>query len=157
MIGIDDAVLRKPGKLTADEFAMIQQHAVRGAETLQTFPELRPVVPIVRSHHERWDGAGYPDRLAGEDIPYLARVVAVADVFDALTSPRPYHMGQKGRAPSWAFGELEQQAGRIFDPRCAAAFLSVRDRVVRSMMDLTNHTETMQASSMENELDDFVF
>ncbi|HVL15514.1 MAG TPA: HD domain-containing phosphohydrolase [Gemmata sp.] len=135
-IGIDDAILRKPGRLTADEYAKMQKHTTMGAEILQTIPDMRPIIPIVRSHHERWDGTGYPDRLAGEDIPLLARVVAVADAFDAMTSHRSYHEDKKGKPPAWAFGEVERQAGRQFDPRCAAAFLAIRERVVSTMLDL---------------------
>src|SRR5262249_25324858 len=89
-IGIDDAILRKPGRLTAEEFEVMKTHTVKGAAILATVPDLAPVIPIVRSHHERWDGRGYPDGLAGDAISRLARVVAVADAFDAMTSNRPY-------------------------------------------------------------------
>ena len=140
-IGIDDAILRKPGRLTADEYAQMQKHTTMGAEILQTIPEMQPIIPVVRSHHERWDGTGYPDRLAGEDIPYLARIVAVADAFDAMTSHRPYHENKKGRTPAWAFGEVEKQAGRQFDPKCAAAFLAIREQIIRAMLDLVPGTE----------------
>jgi HD-GYP domain-containing protein (c-di-GMP phosphodiesterase class II) len=102
---------------------------------------MQPIIPIVRSHHERWDGTGYPDRLAGEDIPYLARIVAVADAFDAMTSHRPYHENKKGRPPSWAFGEVEKQSGRQFDPECAAAFVAIREQIVRAMLDLMPGTD----------------
>src|SRR6516165_11496799 len=78
-IGIDDAILRKPGRLTPEEFEMMKSHTVKGAAILETIPDLAPVIPIVRSHHERWDGRGYPDGLAGEEISHLARIVAVAD------------------------------------------------------------------------------
>lgn len=132
-IGIDDAVLRKPGRLTAAEFAAMQEHTTKGAEILSTMPELRPIIPIVRNHHERWDGTGYPDRLAGEEIPLLARIVAVADAFDAMTSDRPYHENRKGRPAKAAFAEVEKQAGRQFDPACAAAFLAIREAVVQVM------------------------
>ena len=135
-IGIDDAILRKPGRLTAAEFAEMQTHTTKGAEILSTITEMQPIIPIVRSHHERWDGTGYPDRLAGEDIPFLARIVAVADAFDAMTSNRPYHEGKKGKPPAWAFAEVEKQAGRQFDPACAAAFLEIRDQVMQAMVEL---------------------
>ncbi len=135
-IGIDDAILKKEGKLTADEYAKMQKHTTMGAEILQTIGEMQPIIPIVRSHHERWDGTGYPDRLAGEDIPFLARIVAVADAFDAMTSNRPYHENKKGKPPAWAFAEVEKQSGRQFDPRCAAAFLSIREPILRTMLDL---------------------
>jgi putative nucleotidyltransferase with HDIG domain len=140
-IGIDDAVLRKPGRLTADEYAQMQKHTTMGAEILQTIPEMQPIIPIVRSHHERWDGTGYPDRLAEEEIPYLARIVAVADAFDAMTSHRPYHENKKGRPPAWAFGEVEKQSGRQFDPKCAKAFVEIREQIIRAMLDLMPGTE----------------
>ena len=135
-IGIDDSILRKPGKLTAEEFARMQKHTTMGAEILQTIPEMQPIIPIVRSHHERWDGTGYPDRLVGEDIPFLARILAVADAFDAMTSNRAYHENKKAKPPAWAFAEVERQSGRQFDPRCASAFLAIREQLVRTMLDL---------------------
>ncbi len=140
-IGIDDAILRKPGKLTADEYAKMQKHTTMGAEILQTVPDMHPIIPIVRNHHERWDGTGYPDKLAGEAIPFLARIVAVADAFDAMTSHRPYHENQKGKPPAWAFNEVEKQAGRHFDPKCAAAFMAIRDQIVRAMAELMPGTD----------------
>jgi HD-GYP domain-containing protein (c-di-GMP phosphodiesterase class II) len=129
-IGIDDAVLRKPDRLTPDEFEHMKLHTVKGAEIVQTVPDLRPIIPIVRSHHERWDGRGYPDGLGGEAISHLARVVALADAFDAMTSDRPY---RKGMAAEVAFAEIEKQAGRQFDPTFAAAFLSIRESILSEM------------------------
>ncbi|MDB5310717.1 MAG: rpfG 1 [Gemmataceae bacterium] len=135
-IGIDDAILRKPGRLTAQEFAIMQEHTTKGAEILSTITEMQPIIPIVRNHHERWDGTGYPDRLAGAEIPFLARIVAVADAFDAMTSNRPYHEGRKGKPAAAAFAEVEKMAGRQFDPRCVAGFLAIRDQVVQAMAEL---------------------
>ncbi len=135
-IGISDEVLRKPGKLTSAEFAMMQKHTTLGAEYLSSIPELKPVIPIIRNHHERWDGTGYPDRLAKTDIPYLARILAVADAFDAMTSDRPYHIDKKGRSAEEAFAEVEEQAGRHFDPDCAKAFLVIREEIVLTMLEL---------------------
>jgi putative nucleotidyltransferase with HDIG domain len=129
-IGIDDAILRKPSGLTPEEFEIMKSHTVKGAEIINTVPDLRPVLPIVRSHHERWDGRGYPDALAGEAISPLARVVALADAFDAMTSDRPY---RKGLAAGVAFGEIEKGMGRQFDPAFAAGFLELRERIVREM------------------------
>ena len=136
-IGISDEILRKPGRLNAQEFAIMQTHTTLGADYLSTIPELMPVIPIVRNHHERWDGTGYPDRLSKDAIPRLARIVAVADAFDAMTSDRPYHVGKKGRPPEEAFEEVEKQAGRQFDPECAAAFLEIREDIERIMSELT--------------------
>ena len=114
----------------------MQEHTTKGAEILSTIAEMQPIIPIVRNHHERWDGTGYPDRLAGTEIPFLARIVAVADAFDAMTSNRPYHDGRKGKSPAQAFAEVEKMSGRQFDPRCAAAFLEIQDQVIQAMEEL---------------------
>jgi HD-GYP domain-containing protein (c-di-GMP phosphodiesterase class II) len=125
-IAIDDGILRKPGRLTDAEAAKMRTHAARGAEVIQTMPGLAWALPVVRSHHERWDGRGYPDGLNEESIPLAARVVAVADAFDAMISDRPY----RGALPvNEAFEELRRGAGTQFDPRCVAAFLAVRNKV----------------------------
>jgi putative nucleotidyltransferase with HDIG domain len=129
-IGIDDAILRKPDRLTPEEFEAMKLHTIKGAEIIDTVPDLWPIKPIIRSHHERWDGRGYPDGLAGEAIPALARVVALADAFDAMTSDRPY---RKGMSASVAFAEIEKQAGRQFDPRFAAAFVAMRQTILHEM------------------------
>ncbi len=129
-IGIDDAILRKPDRLTPAEFEAMKLHTVKGAEIIATVPDLRPIIPIVRSHHERWDGKGYPDGLGGEAISPLARVVAVADAFDAMTSDRPY---RKGMAPEDAFAEMEKNAGRQFDPAAAHAFLAIRPAILNEL------------------------
>jgi len=125
-IGVDDAVLRKPGQLTAEEFDSMRSHTVQGADILASIPDLAAVLPIVRSHHERWDGLGYPDGLAGDAIPLLSRVVAVADAFDAMISDRPY---RKGLPLYKAFAEVAAQAGSQFDPRCVQAFLELRSQI----------------------------
>ncbi len=129
-IGIDDAILRKPDRLTPEEFEIMKTHTIKGAEIVQTIPDLKPIVPIVRSHHERWDGMGYPDRLSGEGISPLARIVALADAFDAMTQDRPY---RKGMDPEIAFSEIERQAGKQFDPKFAAAFLEIRSNILEEM------------------------
>src|SRR5262249_29370371 len=92
-IGIEDAILRKPGKLTPAEFDVMKTHVTKGAEIIEKVPDLAAVVPIVRSHHERWDGGGYPDGLKGEAIPRLARLVAVGNAFDAMVFDTPYRRG----------------------------------------------------------------
>lgn len=132
-IGIDDEILRKPGKLTEAEYEIMKTHTVKGAAIISTIPDLHPIIPIVRSHHERYDGRGYPDKLAGDAIPLLARIVAVADAFDAMTSNRPYHPDKKGRPPEVAFEEVRQMAGKQFDPDCAKAFLEMQKDVMEAM------------------------
>jgi putative two-component system response regulator len=89
-VALPDRILFKNGKLTEDEWAIMRQHTIRGAEICGGMRTLSAVVPIIRSHHERWDGSGYPDGLAGEEIPLLARVLQIADIYDALTTERPY-------------------------------------------------------------------
>jgi HD-GYP domain-containing protein (c-di-GMP phosphodiesterase class II) len=125
-IGIDDAVLRKQGRLSPAELEHMKTHTDKGAAILSGIPDLEFIVPIVRSHHECWDGTGYPDRLAGTRIPRLARLVAVADTFDAMTSDRPYRTGMPA---DQAFAEIEKGIGAQFDPECASAFLRLRSRV----------------------------
>jgi putative two-component system response regulator len=89
-IGIPDGILFKRGLLTDEEWQTMRLHTIRGEEICKPMKTLAPVLPIIRSHHERWDGSGYPDGLAGEDIPLLARILQVADIYDALTTARPY-------------------------------------------------------------------
>lgn len=132
-LGIPDDILRATRRLTPHEFAIMQSHTTLGAAQLAKIAELEPIIPIVRSHHERWDGTGYPDRLYKEEIPLMARIVAVADAFDAMTSLRPYHPDRRGKPPGIAFAEVERQMGRQFDPICANAFLGLRDKILEVM------------------------
>jgi putative nucleotidyltransferase with HDIG domain len=121
-IGVPTMILDKPGRLTAEERALIERHPVIGVEILAPLPVFSSVLPIVRSHHERVDGAGYPDRLVGEAIPWLARITAVADVFDALTSERPY---RKGLSLEQTLAMIVADAGSAFDPRVVDALLAL--------------------------------
>ena len=126
-IGVPDAILLKPGRLTPDEYREMQLHCITGAKILsdgQT-PLLQMAERIARSHHERFDGSGYPDGLAGQDIPIEARIVAVADVFDALTHSRPYKAAWD--VPT-ALAEIQSQSGRQFDPIVVTAFLQTLKR-----------------------------
>jgi HD-GYP domain-containing protein (c-di-GMP phosphodiesterase class II)/pSer/pThr/pTyr-binding forkhead associated (FHA) protein len=141
-IGIEDAILRKTDKLTAAEFEIMKTHTTIGAKMLEQVADLAPVMPIVRSHHERWDGKGYPDGLAGEDIPLLARIVAVADAYDAMTTDRPY---RKALSAEFAFAEIEKMIGKQFDPVAAEAFCGIRDKVVQAMQ-----TETKKLSLLDH-------
>ena len=89
-VGIPDSILFKPDKLNEEEWAVMRTHTIRGVDICRHLKSLAPVMPIIRYHHERWDGSGYPHGLRGEEIPLLARVLQTADIYDALTSPRPY-------------------------------------------------------------------
>ena len=119
-IGIPGSVLNKPGKLDDEEFALMAQHTIIGERIISRIQYLQPISLIVRSAHERWDGAGYPDGLAGEDIPLAARILLVCDAFHAMTSDRPY---RKALPTAAAITELEKHAGSQFDPAVADAFL----------------------------------
>jgi putative nucleotidyltransferase with HDIG domain len=129
-IGIEDAILRKPDRLTQEEFEIMKTHTTKGAEIVQPIPDLRSILPIVRSHHERWDGHGYPDGLKGEEVPRLARIVAVANAFDAMVFDTPYRQGQPVET---AFAEIERELGRQFAPDVVTAFLQIREKVVEEM------------------------
>jgi putative nucleotidyltransferase with HDIG domain len=118
-IGIEDRILNKPGKLTAEEVDRMREHVVIGARILGGSPLLQGVVPGVRHHHERFDGGGYPDGLEGSGIPMAARIITVADTFDAMTTTRPY---REALDPAVAIAELEEYAGTQFCPEAVAAF-----------------------------------
>ncbi|MCE9555942.1 MAG: response regulator [Planctomycetes bacterium] len=133
-VAIPDCVLRKPGQLNDAEFAVMKTHALRGAETLdaalERFPEanfLKVARDIAATHHERWDGSGYPAGLAGEDIPLAGRIVAVADVYDALTSRRIY---KDAYAHSVARSIILGDAGAHFDPDVVDAFIRTEDEFI---------------------------
>jgi putative two-component system response regulator len=127
-VGIPDMILLKPGRLTPEEFEVMKRHATIGHEILQgsTSPKLNAAAAIALAHHEKWDGSGYPHGLAGNDIPFHGRIVAVADVFDALTSERPY---KKAWEMEKAADFLRSQAGSHFDPACVDAFFRSWDEV----------------------------
>lgn len=128
-IGIRDNVLLKEGKLTDEEFAQIKLHPVLGEAILlqiQPVEAMAPLLPGVRSHHERFDGRGYPDRLAGEEIPLFGRILAVADAFDAMTSDRPY---RKGMPFEKALAILEDGKGTQWDPQFAQLFIELQKNV----------------------------
>ena len=119
-IGVDDQVLRKPGKLTDEEFAQIRAHPTIGYEIMSHIKTLHEVIPGMRHHHERPDGRGYPDGLHDDKIPFLARIIAVADTYDAMTSDRPYRKGLSDQA---ALEELRKFSGAQFDADAVAAFI----------------------------------
>ena len=121
-IGIPDAILLKTDKLTDDEYSEIKNHPAIGAHILSNASIFADIIPIVKHHHERYDGKGYPARLAGEDIPYLARIVAVADTFDAMTSRRSYRQALDF---DYTMNEIEKCKGTQFDPAIADVFLEI--------------------------------
>ena len=145
-VGTPDLVLLKPGKLTFEEFAIMKQHAVIGYEVLNASksPLLKVAAEIAHAHHEKYDGSGYPRGLKGEQIPLFARIVAVADVFDALTSERPYKK-------AWDIEKAQQMlrdgAGTHFDPQCVDAFLTewgavlkIRNEFADEQMEIRDRT-----------------
>ena len=121
-IAVRDAILLKPGPLTVDEFAIMRTHAAEGARICEPLRSTEHYVPIIRHHHERWDGAGYPDRLAGDSIPVGARIVAVADAWDAMVTDRPYRQGLPAEE---AVRRLRDGAGTQWDARFVDLFLAL--------------------------------
>jgi putative nucleotidyltransferase with HDIG domain len=129
-LAIPDSILFKPGPLTTEERAMMSRHTIVGAEIMRDIEFLAEASKVVRSHHERWDGNGYPDRLAGEQIPLNARVFAVADVFDALTTNRPYRVALSFEQ---ARSMIEEESGSHFDPQVVDAFRRIDDEILRQI------------------------
>jgi len=119
---VPDQVLNKAGPLSEEEWALMRQHPVTGAKILQGVSHLRDALPYLYSHHEHWDGSGYPQRLSGKNIPVEGRLLALADVFDALTTQRPYH---PARPKEEVISFLKYYAGKQFDPELVPAFISV--------------------------------
>ena len=141
-IGVPDSVLKKPGRLTDEEFGLMKQHTVVGSEIIKDINSIPGVVIGARYHHERYDGRGYPDGLKGEEIPFIARIIAVADAFDAMTSNRIY---RKHLSTEQVMSELEKGAGSQFDPAIA-----------RLLVDLLKSGEMKTLSpDMADETEDF--
>jgi putative nucleotidyltransferase with HDIG domain len=124
-IAIPDAILLKPALLTEDEFERMKEHSAEGARIVGKLGSLRPIVPLIRHHHERWDGRGYPDGQAGEDIPLLAAIVGLADAWDAMTTERPYAAAMSAQD---ALEEIRRGSGGQFAPAVAQAMLRVCER-----------------------------
>src|SRR5205823_1556058 len=141
-LSIMDTILRKPDRLTAEEFAIIKAHPVVGERILKPLRFLHREACCVRSHHERFDGSGYPDGLKGEDIPLLARIVTVADVFDAVTSNRPYRTALPVEA---AREEIARGRGTHFDPPVADAFASIP---LERLVEITRHYESLVSAPL---------
>jgi HD-GYP domain-containing protein (c-di-GMP phosphodiesterase class II) len=127
-ISVPDAILNKPGTLTEEEFAVIKRHPVVGSEVLSHIEQLHEALPAIRHHHERMDGSGYPDGLKGDEVPLAARIIAVADVYDALTSTRSY---RPAMPVSKALELMREEEGRHFDPRVLRLFLEKHDEILQ--------------------------
>ena len=124
-IGIDDRILRKPGALSDEEFEVMKQHPAKGAAIMSGVAQLIDIIPGMKYHHEKWSGGGYPDNLQGDQIPMQARIVAIADTFDAMTTNRPY---QKAMELSYVVEKVKSFAGTRFDPRVVDAFVQAVKR-----------------------------
>jgi putative nucleotidyltransferase with HDIG domain len=140
-LSVPEHILNKPGRLTPSEFEVMKKHAPAGADILSVVGFPYPVVPIVRHHHENWDGTGYPDGLAGEDIPIGARILSVVDCFDALTSHRPYRPRLEDSA---ALQIVIERRGRMYDPRVVDAFLKMHEQVA---LEITETPQPPMAAS----------
>jgi putative nucleotidyltransferase with HDIG domain len=136
-IGVPDNILRKPTALSDGEWQVMRRHPEFGARIIASIPFLEDVTRIVRHHHERWDGNGYPDRLSGEEIPLGARIFAVADSFDAMTSDRPYRRAMSIDA---ARAEIARCRGTQFDPSVADAFARVPPELLAGIAEEAPHT-----------------
>jgi putative two-component system response regulator len=127
-VGIPDSILLKPGQLTSEEWIVMRTHTTQGEEICRHVNSLAPVLPIIRHHHERWDGSGYPDGLSGDRIPLLARVLQVADIYDALTNPRPY---RTACTPARALQIVCDEGARGWrDPEVVKVFLALHHEVL---------------------------
>jgi diguanylate cyclase (GGDEF)-like protein/putative nucleotidyltransferase with HDIG domain len=150
-IGVPAYILNKPGKLTEHEFEQMKVHTIIGADMLSNIDFRYPVVPIVRHHHERWDGRGYPDGLKGEAIPITARILTLVDNFDALRSDRPY---KTGMTREQALDYIKENAGIFFDPKLVETFLSMADQLEHEAVNFkpppTNKPSKVESAAMAN-------
>ncbi len=149
-IGIPDAILFKPTRLTAQEWMVMRSHTLRGVEICRHVQALRSVLPIIRHHHERWDGTGYPDGLRGSQIPLLARVLQTADIYDALTSPRPYKRAYSVRQALRIMQKETERGWR--DPKIVTLFFRLHGGVISQIDDLSR-TQQGRFEAMRRALD----
>ena len=140
-LAIPEFILNKPGQLTSSEFDVMKTHAALGAEILSSIHFPYPVIPIVRHHHENWDGSGYPDGLKGSEIPIGARILSVVDCYDALTSDRPYRAAMSDEQ---AVAILSQRRGRMYDPLVVDAFVDSLHSLRNAVADYGFHTAILQ-------------
>lgn len=139
-VGVPDSILFKPGRLTAGEWVTMRNHTTQGEAICKHIRSLAPVLPVIRHHHERWDGSGYPDGLRGEQIPLLARVLQVADIYDALTNPRPY---KPAFSKERALQILQEETDRGWrDPEVVRLFLRLKvDGEVSPLSESLSHLQ----------------
>jgi putative two-component system response regulator len=150
-VGIPDSILFKPGKLSERQWVLMRAHTTRGVDICHHLKSLAPVMPIIRHHHERWDGSGYPDGLRGEQIPLLARVLQIADIYDALTSPRPYKLAY---SPAKALRMIREETERGWrDPAVANLFFALHKDVISKAAEYTagsdRSLEAMRAALLD--------
>lgn len=137
-IGVPDGILNKPDRLDSNEFEIMKSHPEKGYQIVSRIEQLEEISHYVRHHHERWDGMGYPAGLRGKDIPFGARVIAVADTFDAITSSRPY---REALSYEEGFKEIERVAGTQLCPEICKVFLSLKDEVPRILDEVNREIE----------------
>src|SRR5262249_6952592 len=147
-LAVPEHILNKPGKLTAAEFERVKTHVDVGADILSLVDFPYPVVPIVRAHHENWDGSGYPRGITGADIPIGARILSVVDCFDALTSDRPYRRRMTDAA---AIEILLERRGRMYDPHVVDTFIRIYRDINVADADATEHHEVLQRISQSHQ------
>jgi putative two-component system response regulator len=136
-VGIPDSILFKPGALTAEEWVTMRSHSARGEEICRHLKSMTHVLPIIRHHHERWDGSGYPDGLRRDQIPVLARVLQIADIYDALTSTRPY---KRSFEPHEALRTIQEESDRGWrDPHVVKLFVRIHKTVI-DQLPTTDHS-----------------
>jgi putative two-component system response regulator len=150
-VGMPDSILFKPGSLSAEEWVTMRSHPARGEEICRHVVSLRPVLPLIRHHHERWDGSGYPDGLRAEQIPLEARLLQTADIYDALISPRPY----KGPfSPPQALQILREETERGWrDPQVVDLFFRLHEKVIAKIAEFTtgaDHNLRAMRASLDN-------
>ena len=125
-IGTFEAILDKPSEFVKSDITAMRVHPVAGANILSPIKQLKDIIPIVRHHHENYDGSGYPDGLKGEEIPILARIIAVSDAYDAMKTDRPY---RKGKDMDFVIAELKKRSGAQFDPKVIEVVLKIAPRL----------------------------
>jgi putative two-component system response regulator len=150
-VGVPDSILFSTGKLSVEEWVVMRSHPARGEEICRHVPSLSPVLPVIRHHHERWDGSGYPDGLRGEEIPKLARVLQIADIYDALVSHRPY---KPSYSPEQALQIIRAETDRGWrDPEIASVFFRIHNGVVSRIAEYSSgadHDLQAMRTSLDN-------